>query len=123
MKVTGFMLAQVADELCRSGAMDVILIDSVSALIPKSEMERDMGDPQVGSQVCCLALHRCTGQLLQSQLIRRSCCRQAVQCSPPPPPPPPLPLQQCSACARQRVCVEAGVAGRPMAAAIASKLV
>ena len=36
--------------MCRSGAVGVILVDSVSALIPRTEMERDMGDPQVGTQ-------------------------------------------------------------------------
>lgn len=41
---------QIVEDLCRSGGAGVILVDSVSALIPRTEMERDMGDPQVGTQ-------------------------------------------------------------------------
>lgn len=40
----------VMDELVRSGAVDLIVVDSVSALVPRSEVEGDIGTPQIGSQ-------------------------------------------------------------------------
>lgn len=42
----------IADELARSGAMDMIVVDSVSALVPRSEIEGDYGVPQVWQTVC-----------------------------------------------------------------------
>ena len=41
---------EIADTLVRSGAIDVLVIDSVAALVPKAELEGDMGDSHVGLQ-------------------------------------------------------------------------
>ncbi len=41
---------EIAEALVRSGAVDVVVIDSVAALVPKAELEGDMGDPQMGLQ-------------------------------------------------------------------------
>lgn len=46
----GEQALEIADSLARSGAVDVIVIDSVAALVPKSELEGDMGDSHVGLQ-------------------------------------------------------------------------
>jgi recombination protein RecA len=42
------MAFNVMDELVRSGVVDIIVVDSVSALVPRSEVEGDIGTPQVG---------------------------------------------------------------------------
>ncbi|MBL8602550.1 MAG: recombinase RecA [Myxococcales bacterium] len=47
---TGEQALEVADALVRSGAIDLIVIDSVAALVPKAELEGDMGDQHVGLQ-------------------------------------------------------------------------
>ncbi|MBR5949432.1 MAG: recombinase RecA [Clostridia bacterium] len=47
---SGEQALDIADSLTRSGAVDVIVIDSVAALVPKSELEGDMGDSHVGLQ-------------------------------------------------------------------------
>lgn len=46
---------QVCEQLIASGGFSVLVIDSVSALLPESELERDFGDPQVGSQARLLS--------------------------------------------------------------------
>jgi len=47
---TGEQALEIADKLTRSGAVDVIIIDSVAALTPKKELESEMGDASVGLQ-------------------------------------------------------------------------
>ena len=47
---TGEQALEIVDVLVRSGALDVIVIDSVAALVPRAEIEGDMGDPQWGSR-------------------------------------------------------------------------
>jgi recombination protein RecA len=47
---TGEQALEIADTLVRSGAVDLLVIDSVAALVPQSEIEGDMGDPQMGMQ-------------------------------------------------------------------------
>src|SRR6185312_6174533 len=47
---TGEQALEIVDTLVRSGAVDLIVIDSVAALVPQSELEGDMGDPQMGAQ-------------------------------------------------------------------------
>ena len=47
---TGEQALEITEALVRSGAIDVIVIDSVAALVPRAEIEGDMGDPQVGLQ-------------------------------------------------------------------------
>ena len=46
----GEQALEIADTLVRSGAIDVLAIDSVAALVPRAEIEGDMGDPQMGLQ-------------------------------------------------------------------------
>src|ERR1700746_1700716 len=47
---TGEQALEIADTLIRSGAIDVVVIDSVAALVPKAEIEGEMGDSNVGLQ-------------------------------------------------------------------------
>jgi recombination protein RecA len=47
---TGEQALEIVDTLVRSGAVNIIVVDSVAALVPKSEIEGDMGDMQMGSQ-------------------------------------------------------------------------
>ena len=46
----GEQALEITDTLVRSGALDVIVVDSVAALVPRSELEGDMGEPQMGLQ-------------------------------------------------------------------------
>ena len=46
----------MAESLIASGGVSVVVIDSVSALMPESELDRDFGDPQVGSQARLLSI-------------------------------------------------------------------
>ena len=64
----GEQALEIADMLIRSGALDVIVIDSVAALVPKAEIEGDMGDSHVGLQerLMSQALRKMTGALAQA---------------------------------------------------------
>ncbi len=59
---------EIADTLIRSGAIDVIVVDSVAALVPKAELEGDMGDTHVGLQARLMsqALRKLTGHISRS---------------------------------------------------------
>lgn len=65
---TGEQALEIADMLIRSGAIDIIIIDSVAALTPKAEIEGGMGDSHVGLQARLMsqALRKMTGALNQS---------------------------------------------------------
>ncbi|MFC6316693.1 recombinase RecA [Corynebacterium gerontici] len=65
---TGEQALEIADMLVRSGAIDIIVIDSVAALTPKAEIEGDMGDSHVGLQARLMsqALRKMTGALYNS---------------------------------------------------------
>ncbi|WP_342319908.1 recombinase RecA [Corynebacterium mayonis] len=65
---TGEQALEIADMLVRSGAIDVIVIDSVAALTPKAEIEGEMGDSHVGLQARLMsqALRKMTGALYNS---------------------------------------------------------
>ncbi len=60
---TGEQALEITEELVRSGAIDVIVIDSVAALVPKSEIDGEMGDAQMGVQARLMsqALRKLTG--------------------------------------------------------------
>jgi recombination protein RecA len=60
---------EIVDTLIRSNALDVIVIDSVAALVPRSEIEGDMGDPQMGMQARLMsqALRKLTGAISKSK--------------------------------------------------------
>jgi recombination protein RecA len=66
---TGEQALEIADTLIRSGAIDVIVIDSVAALVPKAEIEGEMGDSHVGLQARLMsqALRKITGALSQTK--------------------------------------------------------
>src|SRR5207302_1388357 len=67
----GEQALEIADTLVRSGAMDVLVIDSVAALVPRAEIEGDMGDPQMGLQARLMsqALRKLTGTISKSRTI------------------------------------------------------
>ncbi len=68
---TGEQALEIADMLIRSGAIDVIVVDSVAALTPRAEIEGDMGDSHVGLQARLMsqALRKITGTLSKSKTI------------------------------------------------------
>ncbi|HUX04369.1 MAG TPA: recombinase RecA [Acidimicrobiales bacterium] len=68
---TGEQALEIADMLIRSGALDVIVVDSVAALTPRAEIEGDMGDSHVGLQARLMsqALRKLTGGLSKSNTI------------------------------------------------------
>src|SRR5262245_52470544 len=67
----GEQALEIADTLVRSGAIDVLVIDSVAALVPRAEIEGDMGDPQMGLQARLMsqALRKLTGTIAKSRTI------------------------------------------------------
>ena len=69
---TGEQALEIADMLIRSGALDVLVVDSVAALTPKAEIEGDMGDSHVGLQARLMsqALRKLTGTLNKTDTIR-----------------------------------------------------
>ena len=68
---TGEQALEIADMLIRSGALDVVVIDSVAALTPRAEIEGDMGDSHVGLQARLMsqALRKITANLNKSNTI------------------------------------------------------
>jgi recombination protein RecA len=66
---TGEQALEITDMLIRSGAIDIIVIDSVAALVPKAEIEGEMGDSHVGLQARLMsqALRKVTGALSQTK--------------------------------------------------------
>ncbi|SHF39314.1 recombinase RecA [Streptoalloteichus hindustanus] len=66
---TGEQALEIADMLIRSGALDIIVIDSVAALVPRAEIEGEMGDSHVGLQARLMsqALRKITGALNASK--------------------------------------------------------
>jgi recombination protein RecA len=68
---TGEQALEICDALARSGAIDVIVIDSVAALTPKAEIEGEMGDSHMGLQARMLsqAMRKLTGNLKQSNCM------------------------------------------------------
>ena len=68
---TGEQSLEIADTLVRSGAIDVLVIDSVAALVPRAELEGDMGDSQPGLQARLMsqALRKLTGTISKSNTM------------------------------------------------------
>lgn len=68
---TGEQALEIAEALVRSGAVDVVVIDSVAALVPKNELEGEMGDSHVGLQARLMsqALRKLTGAISKSKTI------------------------------------------------------
>lgn len=67
----GEQALEIAEQLVRSGAIDMVVIDSVAALTPKSEIEGDMGDSQVGKQARLMsqALRKLTSIVSQTNTL------------------------------------------------------
>ncbi len=65
---TGEQALEIADTLVRSGAVDLVVVDSVAALVPKAEIEGDMGDSHMGLQARLMsqALRKITGSIAKS---------------------------------------------------------
>ena len=68
---TGEQALEITEALVRSGAIDVIIVDSVAALVPKSEIEGEMGDSHVGLQARLMsqALRKLTGAIGKSNCV------------------------------------------------------
>ena len=68
---TGEQALEITEALVRSGALDVIVVDSVAALVPKAEIEGDMGDSHVGLQARLMsqALRKLTGAISKSNTV------------------------------------------------------
>ncbi len=68
---TGEQALEIAEALVRSGAIDVIVVDSVAALVPKAEIEGDMGEAHVGLQARLMsqALRKLTGAISKSNTV------------------------------------------------------
>jgi recombination protein RecA len=66
---TGEQALEIAEVLVRSGGLDVLVIDSVAALVPRAELEGDMGDAQMGLQARLMsqALRKLTGSISKSK--------------------------------------------------------
>ena len=66
---TGEQALEIAEMLVRSGAIDVLVVDSVAALVPKAELEGEMGDAHMGVQARLMsqALRKLTGTIAKSQ--------------------------------------------------------
>ena len=68
---TGEQALEIAEALIRSGAIDIIVVDSVAALVPRAEIEGDMGDSHVGLQARLMsqALRKLTGSIKKSNSV------------------------------------------------------
>src|SRR5512136_1783498 len=68
---TGEQALEIAETLVRSGAVDVLVVDSVAALVPKAELEGEMGDAHMGVQARLMsqALRKLTGTISKSSTI------------------------------------------------------
>jgi recombination protein RecA len=66
---SGEMALGIVDQLVRSSAVDIIVVDSVAALVPRAELEGDMSDQQIGLQARLMskALRKITGSLALSR--------------------------------------------------------
>ncbi|MDA1674604.1 recombinase RecA [Bacillus cereus group sp. TH152-1LC] len=68
---TGEQALEIAEQLVRSGAVDMVVVDSVAALVPKAEIEGDMGDSHVGLQARLMsqAMRKLSGAINKSKTI------------------------------------------------------
>jgi len=66
---TGEQALEIAEALVRSGAVEIVVIDSVAALVPRSEIEGDMGDPSMGTQARLMsqAMRKLSGAISQTR--------------------------------------------------------
>ena len=76
---TGEQALEICDTLVRSGAVDVLVVDSVAALVPKAELEGEMGDalPGLQARLMSQALRKLTGNIKRSNTSSSSSTRSA----------------------------------------------
>src|SRR5687767_13129245 len=74
---TGEQALEITDTLVRSNAVDILIVDSVAALVPRAEIEGEMGDSHVGLQARLMsqALRKLTGSISKSNCIDRKSTR------------------------------------------------
>ena len=81
---TGEQALEIAETLVRSGAVDLVVVDSVAALVPRSEIEGDMGDATMGMQARLMsqALRKLSGAIKQTNtaVIFTNQLRQKNRC-------------------------------------------
>lgn len=82
----GEQALEIAEQLIRSSAIDIIVVDSVAALTPKAEIEGDMGDNKVGLQARLMsqALRKLTAAVSKHAPLvssSTSCAKKSVSCS------------------------------------------
>src|SRR5204862_8073507 len=68
---TGEQALEITDTLVRSNAVDILVVDSVAALVPRAEIEGEMGDSHVGLQarLMCQSLRKRTGSISKSKCL------------------------------------------------------
>ena len=68
---TGEQALEITESLVRSGALDVVVVDSVAALVPKAEIDGDMGDSHMGLQARLMsqALRKLAGAINKSKTV------------------------------------------------------
>src|SRR5690606_11867225 len=68
---TGEQALEIADTLVRSGSVDVLIVDSVAALVPKAELEGEMGDSHMGlhARLMSQALRKLTGSVSKTNCM------------------------------------------------------
>ena len=76
IKNTGEQALEIAEDLIRSDAVDIIVIDSVAALTPQAEIEGDMGDSHMGLQA--RLMNQALRKLTARRQIGRASCRERV---------------------------------------------
>lgn len=82
----GEQALEIAETMVRSGAVDIVIVDSVAALVPKAEIDGDMGDSHVGLQARLMsqALRKLTSIVSKSNcivILSTSCVRRSALCS------------------------------------------
>lgn len=82
---TGEQGLEITETMVRSGAIDIIIVDSVAALVPKAEIDGDMGDSHVGLQARLMsqALRKLTGVVSKfncTVILSISCVRKLESC-------------------------------------------
>ena len=75
---SGEQALEIAETMVRSGAIDIVVIDSVAALVPKAEIDGDMGDSHVGlhARLMSQALRKLTAVISKSIFIRENGCQK-----------------------------------------------
>jgi recombination protein RecA len=83
----GEQALEIAENLIRSGAVDIVVVDSVAALVPRSEIEGEMGDSKMGLQARLMsqAMRKLTAAIgrtgCTAASLSTSCAKKSVSCS------------------------------------------